>query len=116
MIQKKKLLGLLASLVVIVIAFLPHSQNGMFLGSDDYFHYHRIISVADAIKNGIFPVKLHFIAAYGYGYGEGFFYSNALLYIPAVLISFFGLSLLVAYKIFVFLLYDVGVKSPSIAP
>ena len=80
-------------------------QNEMFSGSDDVFHYYRIKSVADGIANGVFPVKLHASAAYGYGYGVGFFYSNALLYIPAVLMTVFHISLQNAYRIFALLLY-----------
>lgn len=105
--NKRKETAVLAlfSIVLIILAFLPHMQKEMFSGSDDIFHYYRIKSVADGIANGIFPVKLHASAAYGYGYGVGFFYSDALLYIPAVLMAVFHVSLQNAYRVFAFLLY-----------
>lgn len=103
--KKKTVILALLSIALITLAFLPHMQREMFLGSDDVFHYYRIKSVADGIANGVFPVKLHSTAAYGYGYGAGFFYSDALLYLPAVLMSVFHASLEDAYRIFAFLLY-----------
>lgn len=100
----RKAVVLAASILVIVIAYLPHLQNQMFTGSDDIFHYSRIYSISEGLKQGIFPVKIHATAAYGYGYGVGFFYSDALLYIPAILMCV-GLSLITAYKIFALLVY-----------
>lgn len=100
----RKVVVLIASIIVIVIAYLPHLQNQMFAGSDDIFHYSRIYSIAEGLKQGIFPVKIHATAAYGYGYGVGFFYSDALLYIPAILMCA-GVSLIASYKIFVLLVY-----------
>lgn len=103
--RKETVILIFFSIGLILLAFLPHMQNEMFSGSDDVFHYYRIKSVADGIANGVFPVKLHASAAYGYGYGVGFFYSNALLYIPAVLMTVFHISLQNAYRIFALLLY-----------
>jgi len=72
---------------------------------DSSVHFSRIYSVAEGIKNGVFPVKVHNTACYGYGYGIGFFNSNALLYIPAILMNAFDFSLTLAYKIFIFCCY-----------
>ena len=64
--------------------------------ADDYlFHYARIQSITDSLKQGIFPVKIHFPMANTSGYGCGFFYPNLFLYIPAIInlfISDIGLS------------------------
>lgn len=103
--KKKTVILVFLSIILILSAFLPHMQREMFWGSDDIFHYYRIKSVADGIKNGVFPVKLHSTAAYGYGYGVGFFYSDALLYLPAALMAVFRVPLQDAYRIFAFLLY-----------
>ena len=100
----RKVVVLIASIIVIVIAYLPHLQNQMFAGSDDIFHYSRIYSISEGLKQGVFPVKIHATAAYGYGYGVGFFYSDALLYIPAILMCA-GVSLITAYKIFALFVY-----------
>ena len=87
--------------VFILLAFAPHFLEGIWYGLDSSVHFSRIYSVAEALKNGVFPVKVH--AAACYGYGIGFFYSNALLYIPALFMNLFGMSLLTTYKLFVFL-------------
>lgn len=77
---------------------------GIRQGSDEPFHLARILSLADAIRAGIFPVKIHPQLCYGMGYGVGFFYDNAMLYFPALLIIA-GVSLEVAYKLFALLVF-----------
>ncbi|MBQ9990243.1 MAG: hypothetical protein IJP31_04800 [Lachnospiraceae bacterium] len=105
-IQKKKTaVYILLSLVVIVLAYWPHFQKGIWDGFDEVFHFYRIQGLADMLKEGVFPVKLHFTQCYGYGYGVGYFYANTFLYIPALLINLCGFSLLGAYKLFMFLVY-----------
>lgn len=97
-IDSNRLIFLLAA-GIIFACFLPYFQAGIVYGSDEPYHLMRIYSLANEIKQGIFPVKIHHMACYGYGYGSGFFYSDALLYFPAILVAL-GVSLVVAYKIF----------------
>lgn len=84
---------------IIIACFLPYFQPGIVYGSDEPYHLMRIYSLANEIKQGIFPAKIHHLACYGYGYGSGFFYSDLLLYFPAILVAL-GVSLVVAYKLF----------------
>ena len=56
---------------------------GLPYGSDDTFHLGRFYSLGMAIRNGIFPAQIRPILCYRYGYGEGFFYSDFFLYLPA---------------------------------
>lgn len=93
------------SFLMILLAYCPHLQKEMIQGSDDWFHFHRIYALASELKQGIFPVKIHHLAGFGYGYGVGFFYSNFFLYIPAILINLLNLSLGNAYRLFAFLIY-----------
>lgn len=93
----------LTGLITILLVYIPFLREGVFPGWDDSFHLYRIYSIADALKNGIFPVKIHFIECYGYGYGVGLFYPNLLFYFPALLVLC-GMSLAIAYKIFAFCL------------
>lgn len=79
---------------------LPNFSSGIPYASDEPFHLARIMSLADALREGIFPVKVHPNLCYGLGYGVGFFYDNALIYFPAVLILA-GVTLENAYKIFI---------------
>jgi len=95
------------SFVVVFICFIPYLQAGIVYGSDQPYHLMRIYSLANSIQNGIFPVKVHALSCYGYGYASGFFYSDALLYFPAILIIS-GCSLTTAYKIFAFLLLSLN--------
>lgn len=97
-----------ASFIMILLAYFPYLQNEMVQGSDDWFHFHRIYALAWELKQGIFPVKIHHLAGFGYGYGVVFFYSDFFLYIPAILINILGISLNDAYRFFVFIIY-VGV-------
>lgn len=87
-----------AGLSIVLLTYIPFLQKGLFSCWDDSYHLYRIYSIADAMKNGIFPVKIHFIECYGYGYGTGLFYPNLLFYFPALLVMC-GLSLTLAYKI-----------------
>lgn len=83
----------------IFILFTPHLQNGIIKGSDSPFHLARIESLAAELRYGTFPVKVHSVLCYDYGYGVGFFYQNHLLYIPAFL-QIMGLSLETSFKAF----------------
>ena len=100
----KKVLYILGGLLIIVIAYWTNFLPGLYEGSDLSFHLNRIDSLAESLRNGVFPVKLHATRAFGYGYGVGFFYCNFFLYLPALLINC-GMSLLASYKIFRFLIY-----------
>lgn len=71
--------NILILLVIIFIVYAPHLQEGLFRGADDPFHLFRIFSLANSIKNGVFPVKVHSLMCYGTGYGVGFGYSNLFL-------------------------------------
>ena len=95
----------LLSFIVILLAYAPHLQSEMQLGHDDWFHFHRILSVASGLRQGIFPVKIHHLAGFGYGYGVGFFYSDFFLYIPALLMNLFNMPLDIAYRVFAFIIY-----------
>lgn len=100
---KKHTASYLFLLILVILVFAPHCQTGIFTGLDDSFHLSRIYSLAQSLKNGVFPVKVHSYMCYGTGYGVGFGYSNLFLYFPALLICF-GLSLITAYKIYIFII------------
>lgn len=91
--------------VSIMLCFYPYLKPGVFgdLDSDAAYHLSRIESLAETLRNHVFPVKVHSSLCYGYGYGTGFFYSNCFLYLPAILIIL-GFDLGTAYKIFLLLI------------
>ena len=102
--KTKRLLIFLPLVLTILFCMLPNLMPGIPQASDEPFHLARIQSLADDLRAGIFPVKVHPQLCYGLGYGVGFFYDNALLYFPAVLVLL-GLSLELSYKIFIFCLF-----------
>ncbi len=92
-------LELALSLFTLLIVFSPYMQPDLITGSDCPFHLARIETLAQNLRYGIFPTKVHVDLCYGYGYGVGFFYPNFFLYIPAIL-RLLGLSLEVSFKLF----------------
>ncbi len=101
--------GLILLLAVISLGVVatPMMQKGLNTSTDALFHLARIESIYLALKEGVFPVKVHFASAYTYGYGSGFFYQDLFLYVPALLM-FAGLSLQTSYKIFALLMLAVA--------
>ena len=85
-----------ASLLTVLYPLLP---KGLYMGTDAPFHLARIESLYLALKEGVFPAKIHFAEAYSFGYGVGFFYPDCFLYFPALL-RLMGLSLEISYKIY----------------
>lgn len=82
---------------VIFLSALPDLTNLTFNKHDYRFHINRILSVADALSGGYFPVRIHFRLLHGYGFANSIFYGDIFLYFPAVLYNM-GLSLQAAYK------------------
>ena len=89
------LFALIASLPLFV-DYLPFVPN-----QDHMFHLIRIEGIADGLKSGEFPVRLHPETLSGYGYAAPIFYPEPLLYLPALL-RVLGFSVQAAYKCFVF--------------
>lgn len=95
---------------VIIIAILsicaaawPLLQDGIYYATDGPYHLSRIEGIYLNLIEGVFPAKVHFAAAYTYGYGTGFFYPDFFLYIPAMMMVA-GLSLELSWKIFCLLI------------
>jgi len=71
---------------------------GHMQGHDNIFHIARISALSEGLKNGQFPVLIYPSYFEGYGYANGVFYPDALLYIPAVLKNL-GVPIFIAYEI-----------------
>ena len=100
---RKKRAVAAAVLLFAVIASLPLFTDYLpFVPDQDHmFHLIRIEGVADGLRNGEFPVRLHSETLSGYGYAAPVFYPEPLLYFPAAL-RVLGFSVQTAYKCFVF--------------
>ena len=97
-LHRNKLIIVICSIVIFTI-MLPNLQKSFVIGDDYEYHLARIQSIQDALKTGVFPVKIHPLLGNSYGYGSGLFYPNLFLYIPAI-IGLLGIDLLLSYKIF----------------
>lgn len=109
--NKNGLFFAVSFIIVGLVALLPLFFEGIYDGSDSAYHLTRIKSVAEGIKAGDFPVKIHPEPFDGYGYGNGLFYPNFFLFIPALLMVL-GVSFEISYKIFLTLIL-FGVFSTS---
>lgn len=88
--------------VITLAASYPLFTDYLISGHDLAFHMNRIEGIAQGLRQGIFPVKIHPFWANDYGYAVGVFYGDTFLYFPAFLRNM-GFSLQEAYKIYVFL-------------
>ncbi len=93
-------IGLLALLFVVE---LPMTMNYLPKGYDLRFHYYRLYSIAEGLRDGVFPVKIQPEWFNGYGYATGIFYGDIFLYFPALL-YLLGFPIGTAYKAYVLLM------------
>lgn len=98
---RKNDLIILGILVLLFLTELPMMMNYVPKGYDLRFHYYRIYTMAEGLRDGIFPVKIQPEWFNGYGYATGVFYGDVLLYFPAILYCM-GFSMGTAYKAYVF--------------
>ena len=84
--------------IFVIISMIPILIPGIFWGHDIHFHLARINGIVEGLKDGVFPVLIYPGYFSGYGYGNGIFYPDVFLYIPAIL-NLIGLSTIFSYKI-----------------
>ena len=78
--KHKNILCMLGGILFIVS--LPEMISGFYDGHDMAFHLLRIEGIAQELKNGSFPARIHSLSLYGYGYPVSIFYGDILLYLP----------------------------------
>lgn len=89
-------------LMMVVITLLSSTSfllDGINLGADLGYHYHRIEAVWAGMISGQFPVRIAPRWLYGQGYADPVFYCNLLLIFPALL-RLLGFPLNASYQIF----------------
>ncbi len=97
--NKKEVLALLG---IGVVGIIPYMFPGIAPGHDFPYHILRIEGIADGMRSGQFPVRMHSVFMDGFGYPNGIFYGDLFLYVPAVL-RIIGFSINTSYKLYVFL-------------
>lgn len=93
----------LALILLALIATLPYFNLYLVNGHDLPFHLARIEGIYHSMASGHKLVRINPIQTSGYGYASGILYPQLFLYFPALL-RFLHVSLMDAYKIFIFLI------------
>lgn len=102
-ISKKKNIILTLVIIASISCFTLFLIPNISRGHDLAFHLSRISAIKDNLKLGIVGGYIYPNYLGGYGYGNGLFYPDFFLYIPAFL-SYLGLSVITAYKVFLLLI------------
>lgn len=102
--EKRKHIIILS--IVVIFSSVPCFMNYLVNGHDMPFEVGRIVGIADGMRSGQFPVRIHPTAFSEYGYDVSIFYPELFLYLPACL-YLCGCSLVNSIHIFIFLL-NVG--------
>lgn len=107
LLTKKELIVISALTGIVLLAALPLGLRGIVesRGFEDLsFHLWRIEGIAEGLRNGSFPVRIYTEYLNGYGYANGIYYGNMLLYIPAFL-RLMGYSVTFSYKCYILLIH-----------
>lgn len=102
-ISKKKNIVLFLLVIAIISSITLFLISNMSRGHDLAFHLSRISAIKDNLKLGIVGGYIYPNYLGGYGYGNGLFYPDLFLYIPAFF-SYLGLSVITSYKLFLLLI------------
>ena len=97
-----RLYFILFIVVLTVLSSFNIFHSGIIYGDDINFHMYRIFGIVDNIKIGKY-VPVYFNYLKGFGYGNGLFYPDLFLFIPAVL-NYLGLNIIISLKIFIFII------------
>ena len=90
-------------LMTILTSFPLFVRDSYLTASDFKFHLSRIEGIKEGLEAGYFPVRINLFVLGDYGYGNGLYYPDILLYFPAIL-RILGFPIIAAYKIFAVIL------------
>lgn len=106
-VNSKKVYFILFLIVLALISSVNVFHSGLIYGDDINFHMHRIIAVADNMRIGKY-VPVYFNYLNGFGYGNGLFYPDLFLIVPAFF-NYLGLDIILSVKIFVIIINFVSI-------
>lgn len=92
------------------IIVLPLIDSKIIPGHDYVFHVTRILDVAEALKEGIFPVRMYVDEVQFWGSPVGIFYPGLFVYIPALL-KLAGIPIEICYNFFIAMIIYLGAIS-----
>lgn len=87
-------------LLIMLAASLPFFSQSLFGGHDLNCHLLRIVSVAEGLGNGQFPVRMNTELNNGYGYPWSIYYCDIFLY-PSAILYRMSVPLRICYEIYV---------------
>lgn len=88
-------------LLLAILISLPYINSKEIFAHDISYHLNRIVSIAEELELGNFPVLIHSNLKDGFGYANPLFYPELFLYFPAI-IYILCENVFVAYKVFIF--------------
>lgn len=92
------------------IIILPLIDSKIIPGHDYVFHVTRILDVAEALKEGNFPVRMYVDEVQFWGTPVGIFYPGLFAYIPALL-KLAGVPIEICYNFFIAMIIYMGAIS-----
>lgn len=101
-IKEKKIYFLIFIIILTLISSLNLFHKGIIFNHDINFHLHRIIALKENLDIGK-HIPVYFNYLNGFGYGNGLFYPDIFIYIPAILLKT-GFSLEISFKLFIILI------------
>lgn len=93
-----------------LILTIPLIDTKFIASHDCIFHVTRIIDISEALKKGIFPVRMYTDHIHFWGQPVGIFYPGLFVYFPALL-RCLGLPIEICYNIFIGLILFIGLFS-----
>ncbi len=97
---KKYIVFILIAIGIALFGCFPYLNEIIPFGHDLGYHLNRINEIANGLNIRKIPVLIHAGLIENMGYGNGFFYPQIFLYIPALLVSKFNFLVIPAYKTF----------------
>lgn len=92
------------------VIVLPLIDSKIIPGHDYVFHVTRILDVAEALKEGIFPVRMYVDEVQFWGTPVGVFYPGLFVYIPGLL-KLVGIPIEICYNFFIAMIIYLGAIS-----
>lgn len=95
--NREKVFCFIAFFGIWIISSMPLLCGNTVLTADGPYHMERVEGVANALRAGIFPVRIEPTWLQDYGYGNGLFYCDVFLMFPALL-RIIGFSVTTSYN------------------
>ena len=104
--DKRYILHLISFVIVSLLLVIPLAKR-IILIDDLPFHLNRIQSLANSIKSGNYFPMIYGSALNNYGYANGIFYPQLMLYVPALLVCA-GMKVIPTYLVYAFIINFAG--------